>query len=430
MKILRQFIRNPYVILTTLLFLIHIFFMFYNLQNWATFGWDQVNNAWAAVRILIVHHYPLVGMVAKGNSGLYIGPLYYYLVAIFYFFTRLDPVASPILAGCTALFNFWVIYVVSRRLFNKKVAFFSCFIYTFSFEIIQMERIQWPVNFIAPLSILIFYFLYKVITGDTKYIIHVAIAVALSFHIHFTSIFYPMIILLSLPFIAFNKKTWKYIGIAIPVFIIFMIPQAIYYLQTTNQKGLGNFNEYFQSNYHGFHLRRMLQLSHDAFIKFQSILEQPYMFLRNGVFFYIPFFFITYWRKQKNTQQLKLFYLIVLWILVPWLVFTVYSGEISDYYFNIQLYLAILLFGYLTYWLWETKYVILRFATGIFWLYFAVTNIQLFFGGIHGNLIENKAKVQQSVDRGQLINFTEGDPQSYLDFYYLYTQKKPLPFKL
>ncbi len=404
--------------------------MFYNLEKWANFGWDQVDNAWAAVRILVAHKYPLLGMVAKQNSGFYIGPLYYYLTAVFYYLTNLDPIASPILAACTALFSYWVIYGISRRIFNEKVAVVSCFIYTFSYFIINAERMQWPVNFIAPISLLIFYFLYKVMGGEVKYIIHLAAAVGLSFHIHFTSIFYPIMILLSLPYIPINKKAWKYICVAVPVFAIFIIPQAIYYVQANHQNSLGNYTGYFQSYYHGFHLRRMLQLSHDAFIKFQSILEKPYAILRNAVFFYIPIFYVTYWHAQKNTHRIKLFYLISLWILVPWIVFTTYSREISDYYFNIQMYLAVIVFAYLTQWIWDTKRFVLRSAIGIFWLYFAAANVQIFFNTDHGNLIEDRIKVLESIDRGQLINFTDGDPKSYLDFYYSYTQNKPLPFKL
>ncbi len=430
MKPLRQFTRNPYFLIALLIFLIHTFFMFYNLEKWASFGWDQVDNAWAALRILVAHKYPLLGMVAKQNSGFNIGPLYYYFVSVFYFFTRLDPIASPILAGCTALFSYWVIYGVSKRIFNENVALISCFIYTFSNFIIQRERVQWPVNFIAPIGLLIFFFLYKVMTGNMKYIIHLAATVGLSFHIHFTAIFYPLIILLSLPLVPINKKTWKYIVGAIPVFTVFMIPQAIYYTQANHQNGLGSYSTYVNSYYHGFHLQRMLQLSHDAFIKFQSILEKPYAILRSAVFFYIPLFFAAYWQKEKNTNRVKLFYLIVVWILVPWVVFTTYSGEISDYYFNIQLYIAVIIFAYLTYWIWETKKKLLRIAISIFWLYFTVVNIQIFLNTQDSDFIKNKVEVQQSVNSGILINFTDGDPKSYLDYYFSYTQHKPLPFNL
>jgi len=416
-----------YFLFVLILFAIHAFFMFYKLELWATFGWDQVDNAWAAMRILVAGKFPLLGMVAKGNSGLYIGPLYYYFVTIFYYVTKLDPIASPIIAGFTSLISFWVIYYVSSRLFDKKVALISCFIYTFSSSIIVAERNQWPVNFIAPLALLIFYFLYKILTGNTKYLIYLAAAVGLSFHIHFTSIFYPIIILLSLPFIPKNKKTLQHLLIAIPVFILFLIPQFIYYIQTNNEQNVGKYSLYLQTYYHGFHLQRMLQLSHDAFIKFQSILEKPYAILRNAVFFYIPLFFFAY---KKRENRMKLYYLITLWTLVPWTVFTTYSGEISDYYFNIQLYLAVMLLAYLTFWIWETKKIILRAAIAVFWLYFTLINVQDFFDTHPGSLVKDRVIVQQSIDKRQVIQFTEGDPQSYLHFYYSLIQHKPLPFKL
>jgi len=134
--------------------------------------------------------------------------------------------------------------------------------------------------------------------------------------------------------------------------------------------------------------------------------------------------------KEKNKYWPKLFYLIAIWILVPWIVFTTYSSEISDYYFSLQLYLAVILFSYLTVWTWETKRLVLRAAIGIFWLYFAFTNTQDFFKTDHSDFIKNRTVAQQYVDRGELINFTEGDPQSYLDYYLSYTQHKPLPFAL
>lgn len=35
------------------------------------FGWDQVDNAWAAQNMIVNHKFPLLGMVAKQNSGIY-----------------------------------------------------------------------------------------------------------------------------------------------------------------------------------------------------------------------------------------------------------------------------------------------------------------------------------------------------------------------
>lgn len=413
-----------------LLFFTHILFMFYNLEKWAVFGWDQIDNAWAAVRILVAHKLPLLGMVAKGNSGIYIGPLYYYLVAAFYFLTGLNPIASPLLAGITSLFSFWVIYWVAKNIFNKNVALVSCFIYTFSSSIIISERIQWPINFIAPFSLLIFYFLYKAIAGQSKYLIPLAAVTGLSFHIHFTSLFFLISIALSLPLLKWDKKIWKYMTGALIIGILFLIPQIIYYISSENSGKLTGYSGYLTTYYHGLHLRRMLQLSHDAFIKFQFILEQSFPFLRNAVFFFIPAFFLTSYTRKHNRTLFKLWYLITLWVFVPWIIFTMYSGEISDYYFNGQLYIAILIFSYLTVWIWDQKKIFLKIVVILFWAYYAYTNVLEFTKMHDSHFIKDRENARTAASENKRIEYGDGDPKSYMYYFYMYKARKPLPYQM
>lgn len=422
-------ILRKYTIILVAIFLFHLFFRFYNLGQWATYGWDQVDNAWAAARILIAHKYPLIGMVAKQNSGMYIGPLYYYLVAVFYFFTRLNPIASPLLAGFSAIVSFWVIAYVSKKLFSPGVSLWSCFIYTFSDFIIRSERIQWPVNFIAPASLLILYFLYKVISGEPKYLIHVAIFAGLSFHFHFTAVFYPILIVLSLPFFPMKKISWKHVLVSLGIFILFFVPQILHYLTSKHANGIAKYTEYIRDYYHGLHLRRVMQLAHDAVIEFEAILELPYKFLRNAVFFWVPLFSVVSVRTA-NKNAWKLVYLIAIWIIVPWFVFSTYKGEISNYYFSVQLYLAVIVFAYLTHWLWERKNILPRILVILFWFYYAFANTRAFLATGDGNLRKDTAVAQQAVQEEKYINFTEGDPQSYLYFYLMYTQKQAMPYAL
>ena len=72
-------------IVLILLFVVLLITRFYATEQYNPFGWDQVDNAWAAKHILIDHTLLLTGMVAKGSSGIFIGPFYYYFVAFFYF---------------------------------------------------------------------------------------------------------------------------------------------------------------------------------------------------------------------------------------------------------------------------------------------------------------------------------------------------------
>ena len=93
------FRKHPGTLILGILFVFHVFFRFYGFEEKHGFSWDQVDNAWAAKNILVEHKFPLVGMVAKQNSGFYIGPMYYYYVAFFYLLTNLDPIASVFIAG-------------------------------------------------------------------------------------------------------------------------------------------------------------------------------------------------------------------------------------------------------------------------------------------------------------------------------------------
>jgi 4-amino-4-deoxy-L-arabinose transferase-like glycosyltransferase len=348
---------------------------------------------------------------------------------VFYFFTKLHPIASPILAGVSAIASFWVIYIVNKNLFSKNVALWSCFIYTFSQFIIKSERNQWPVNFIAPISLLVFYSLYKLVSGSPKHLLYVALYIGLSFHLHFTAIFYPIIVLFTLPIIPLASLSWKHIVGSIGIFTALSLPQIIYYT-TQNTASVGNYSSYFRDYYHGLHLRRVFQIAHDAFIQFETIFSVPFKGLRNMVFLWIPTFSLLFLHKNPNRQAWKLVYLVILWVGIPWLVFATYKGEISDYYFILHLYIFVSLLGFITHWIWERKHLLLRVLVVTFWFYYALTNTQEFLKTSDGTLPKNLQIVRDAVGREEEIQFFHGEAKSYIYYYFMYTQKNHQPYKL
>jgi len=196
---LRFLKRHKVLVFVFIIFLFELFLRFYQLDQRNPFGYDQTDNAWAAKDILINHNLPLVGMVAKGNSGIYIGPIYYYLISIFYYLTNLNPIASALFAGVTSIFTFWILFYFVKKLINTETAVIAVIINTFCLSAIMFDRVQWPVDFIPSISLIIFYLLYKVLIGDVKKLIWLALAIGFMFSIHFTAVFFPIIVLLSLP---------------------------------------------------------------------------------------------------------------------------------------------------------------------------------------------------------------------------------------
>ncbi|MEM4230656.1 MAG: glycosyltransferase family 39 protein [Candidatus Pacearchaeota archaeon] len=414
------FKKYKWCLLLFLIFLLHFFLRFYQLETKSLFGWDQVDNAWVAKNIIIDHKIPLIGAPIKGNSGFNLGPIYYYLIVPFYWMFDLDPIASGIFAAVTSLLTFITLYWVLSSLFSKKVALFAVFLRTVSFAVIHSDKIQWNVNFIEPVSLVVFYALYKIITGNSRYFLLLSIAVGFSMHVDFTSVFYPLIIIFSLPFIPRNLWTLKHIVLSVPLFFIFITPTLLIQPQIKNSQ-VSNLQIYLQTYYHGIHLRRILQLISDAFIQFEGILY--FIFLKPLKYVLLSLFILLYNGKQFYREKILLSYLFLLWFLVPWIVFSTYKGEISDYYFLINRWIVIAIIAFLLNFLFEQKHVLIRgFVLLTLGIYTYFNLINFFLYRTDGGLKLIRENVKKAIKEGRVINFRQGDPESYI--YYVYTRKK------
>lgn len=399
------------------IFIILLFLRFYDMETRSHFGWDEVNNAWAAKNIIVNHEFPLLGFQAKLNSGIYIGPYYYYLIAIIYSLTGLDPIAAGIIAGITSIFTFITLFYILNKLLSANVALIAVFLNTVSVFAINFDRVQGPVNFIPSIALIIFFSLYKIITGNPKFILLLVLAFGFSLHIHITAIYFPMIILLCLPFFPRTKYMLKYIFLSIPIFLFFISPSVIALLQNT-EHALNAFN-YGDSYFNGFHLKRVMQLTNDAFIQFE-----PYFNYSNAIkylkFILIPLFIFLYLCKNISRSKLLFCYLVLLYFTIPWLVLSTYSGEISDYYFSTNRFIALLVIAYLLSRTFFFKRIIAKVTIISLLIFYTIFNLQKFFLSTSANNLKDKREaVLQAIEEGREIGFYEGAPESYLYYYYM-----------
>lgn len=407
---MQKYIRIVLIILVSF----HLFFRFFQLEERSSLGWDQIDSAWAAKSIVVDHTFPLRGPVAKGNTGIYMGPLYYYLISIVYFFTNMDPIASPIFGAITATINAFVLYWVTKKLFGEHVALVALFINTFAINVIYRDHIQNAIQFIVPVSYLIFYFLYRVITGSYRHLLHLAIMIGLSFHVDFTSVFYPMLVVCALAFFPKTKKALPYLIGSIALFALLVSPMLLAGRHTSLAT---NFTTLFQTYYHGFHLQRILQLAFDAFISLENILQERA--LRPFVFFIVPTFMVIYWKQNKRPETLKLFYLIILWFIIPWLVLSTYKGELTTSYFSLPYNISIAMLGFLTWQMMLASNIIVRIVPIVWWVWYAFTNSTTFLNTVSGEMPRQRQDVISAIARKEEIPFKDGHADSY--FYYYYT---------
>lgn len=416
-KIQRVFKSKAFLIVLTI-FIFGFALRLYQLDLKYPFGYDQVVSAWAAKDVIINHQFPLVGMVAKGNSGIYVGPLYFYFVVLFYYLFNLNPVAFQLIAVVSAALSFFIVFYVTRKLFNTKVAIIALIINTFNFNGIVFDTIQWPVQLMPAVSLVIFYLLYQILKGDVKKLIYLAMMIGIAFNLHFTAIFFPIIVLFCLPLFPRTKKTLKYFLISLPLFLIWLVPNFVYYL-TTKYASSGAAG-YFTTYYHGFHLRRMMQLLGDAVIQFD-----PYLLIdkiKPLKYILFPLFFIIYLFRSFSTERKKFAYLVFLWFFIPLLIFTTYKGEISDYYFCLSRFVVLFILAYLIYLVWNLKPIIFKIAVSLLLLIYAHFGITNYLAYEDIGLAKRILPAKQAVLKGEKMQFLFGAPESYI-YYYLMKEK-------
>jgi 4-amino-4-deoxy-L-arabinose transferase-like glycosyltransferase len=396
-------------------FIVHVFFRFYLFSERFHFNWDQVDNAWAARSILVDHKFPLLGMAAKLDSGFHIGPLYYYFNAFIYWIFNLNPIASAFAAGIAGIVSFFVLFRSIKKLFSYKVALIAVGINAVSYFIISGDRSQWPVNFLVPISMIIFYSLYNVLIGNVKYLILLGLGLGLSFHVHFTSVYYLLILLFSLPFLPRKKEIIKYGFLSVGIFVLLISPILIAMLMGGNKEA-GNLTQYLQTYYHGFHLTRILQLTSDAFVEFQLILRG---WSHDLNYLLVIAFFVIYLQKPTR-NKFTMCYLIGLWFVVPWFVMATYSGEISNYYFFSTRPVVLIILAYLTLFLFNQRNILLKLFIVLFWVYFCYINTYDFLKEGKSDYQDGKKRALDAISRGEKIDAYPYSTESYL--YYYYTQ--------
>lgn len=396
---------------------LHIFLRLYDLNGRMQFTWDQVKNAWVMKDMIVDHRFPLVGMVAKLNTGFYIGPAYYYLLAPFYYLFGLEPTAGGVFAATVSAISFFILFWVTKRLFSSTVALIACAILTVSSFMIGFDRIPWPVLFIPMVSLTIFYSLYRVLMGNVKYLLLLALATGFSFHIHFTSVMYVIIFFCTLPLLIFLPKFFYYEILGLGLFSLWFIPSILAGMFSKVSSTVHIVN-YIHTYYHGFHLVRVLQVANDAFISFEPIL---FFKIAKYLKYVIPLGFV--YRLVFIEKRYLLAYLIFLWLTVPLVTFSLYSGEISDYYFSLTIPIVLISLAYFIDYFWRL-HTVARVVILLLSLLYIVTNLHDFFFHSYSNLPATRETVSKAIREGRVISFTEGDPASYLYSLYLLRQQK------
>lgn len=214
------------------------FLRFYQLSGYMTFLGDEGRDAIVIKNMLVGHHFPLIGpSTSVGN--IYLGPLYYYMMAapmaIFY----LNPVAA---AGMNAFIGVLIvafIYYLGKNWFDRPAALMAAYLYAISPVTIVYSRSSWnpnPAPFFALLGMFSLYRLHK--TGNFLWLIMTGLAAGAAIQMHYLAvILIPVLSLLWLYEIFLRKNSLQIknllfgTSLGILAFIFTLLPLIIFDLR-------------------------------------------------------------------------------------------------------------------------------------------------------------------------------------------------------
>ena len=226
----------------TLILLVGAFCRLYKIDQYMTFLGDKGRDVIIVRRIFTELHPPLIG---PGTSigNMYLGPLYYYMMAIPLLVANFNPVGPAIFIALLGIVTIFFVWFVIREWFPPVEGQGTCwgalvaaFLYAISPVVIIYSRSSWNPNIMPFFSLLTIYGIWRVwIKKELKWLVVVGISFACVLQSHYLG-------LLLLPVIGIiwflvliktekKKKLIRYSVIGIAAFLILMSPLLFFDLR-------------------------------------------------------------------------------------------------------------------------------------------------------------------------------------------------------
>lgn len=460
-KILRNKI-NTLPLALIIILSISVFFRFYKISTLFPFGMDQEYEIFLVKNILNFSHFPLIGVNA-GDTGIYLGPLFIYLTIIPYLLFLGNPLGFAVFASSIGVFTTFILFKTTKIMFSQKAAYFSSFIYASSFLSSYYDRHYWNPTPVPLLSLLIVFFLFKIASGNSKYVYFLATAFAFVFHTHLSLlIFTPLIVWALIK--NKNKIPKKTLLKSFLIFLLFLTPLFLFDIRHnfTNSKAVINIFSNSNQNISKTSIVERSNIFINFLGRFLWVAPSPDVYSEKGlckeltslkknaypemiglIFIFIVFFIYMHHKLKTVNQYNSAKYVISIFFFGFLFVF-LYSRNFSEYYLNFLTPFLSILMGVSLSYIW--KFVQGEIAVTIFMIFYLVLNlITLFTAKNSYSLINQKSVLEfaKSYTKDQeyslealgdcprftgwryLFEYYNGVPvASYLDSYFGYLFKQ------
>ncbi len=338
-KITNFIISNKYLIAIIFLGLILRLFKVIELFMYSH---DNDLAGWFVKDIVINHHLRLIGQETS-TQGIFIGPIFYYLLVPFYLVSNMDPIGGIFLVLVLGLFTIYSFYFVFAKVFNKNVGLVASLIYAISFYTVANDHEVVPTMPVILWTVWFFYSLFLILKSKQKQgFLLLGFLLGIVWHLNMALILLTPLVIVSL-FLSKSKLVFKSVFNGILAFIFMSIPLALFEIR------------------HNFSQTKSLFVSlstnqHDALTGFDKVKRVFYLAAKdlNGLLwgssikinFELTLFILLSLGLILliKTSYKKLILILLGWFLLYFLFFSLYSKVVSEYYLNglITFYIGIL----------------------------------------------------------------------------------------
>jgi 4-amino-4-deoxy-L-arabinose transferase-like glycosyltransferase len=309
------------------------------------FSGDEARDAFLVRSIARDGQVQLLGApVSIGDGEFKLGPAFLYLLVPGYLLAGESSVGGAWTVAILSFVSIFLVYLLGRRLVNERVGVIASLLYSASYTVVHYGRWQWNPN-VAPFFILLLLLGVHALTVQaqkhrTAWVASIGVCAGLLFQLHATAIFIvpPLLVALFL-LLRIRLRLHQYL-LGIGLFLLLQVPLVLYDVQH-NYANVQGFLHILQGSSTISHnlLWRIGHVS-QAFSSFfaETLLQSHLAWLLAFVLLVALGLLVWQWRKSVQIHQMPIASVVLLtWLVVPYVVFYAFTGEIFLHYFTLLL---------------------------------------------------------------------------------------------
>lgn len=318
----KKIVKNKQLITVLLVTFIGAFIRLYGIVDGMPFTFDQAE-FYFYVRDIVGGKPVLIGP-RTGIEGFFLGPLYFYLLVPFYLIFDGHPAGGAVMDAIFGILVIPAIYVLTKELFNRKVAYITAILACFSPLLVAYSRYSWNPHPLVFFSIIFYWAILRVLKGEEKFIVlaFLAFSIGLQLEIASAIFFIPTVFLLFI-WTRYKPKNFWFWCFGLVILLLSLVPQVAFNIrhEFLTVKALVRYlqeKKSFTQDWFYFIKVRLGQY----FSAFRDVLVAP----KDVLFPLILMFSGTVYLKRIFKERPLIVKLIICWLSVNFF-FLFFSGE-------------------------------------------------------------------------------------------------------